>query len=250
MDGASFYDDNEVFNTYQRSRQRAETPNDTIEKPVMMELIGAVHGTRILDLGCGDAAFGREALANGCASYVGLEGSQNMVAAARQTLAGTKGAVIHNILENWDYPTAAFDLVISRLVLHYIENIDTLFANIHRSLVDKGQFVFSAEHPVITSSDKGWQSGTQRQDWVVDNYFDTGERITTWMGGTVRKYHRTLEDYFRSAQLAGFTIEQLREGHPKREHFLTGETYQRRKRIPLFLMMSLRKAKIASVSTI
>ena len=241
MDGASFYDDQDVFNTYMRGRQRAETPNDTIEKPVMMELIGPVQDKRILDLGCGDAAFGREALINGCESYVGIEGSQNMVAVAQQNLAGTKGEVILNTLESWDYPTAAFDLVISRLVLHYIDNIDTLFASIHRALVNKGQFIFSAEHPVITSTDKGWKAGTQRQDWVVDNYFDTGERITTWMGGTVRKYHRTIEDYFRAAQQSGFTIEHLREGHPQREHFLTDETYQRRKRIPLFLIMSLRK---------
>jgi hypothetical protein len=63
------------------------------------------------------------------------------------------------------------------------------------------------------------------------------------MGGNVRKYHRTLEDYFRSVQNAGFNFEQLREGHPQRENFFTSETYLRRKRIPLFLMMSLRKTK-------
>jgi SAM-dependent methyltransferase len=241
MDGASFYDDNDVFNTYMRSRQRPETPNDTLEKPVMMELIGAVQDKRILDLGCGDAAFGREMLTHDCQSYLGIEGSQNMVAVAQQTLAGTKGEVVLNTLENWHYPTAAFDLVISRLVLHYIDDLDTLYANIYRALRDNGQFVFSAEHPVITSSDKGWSSGMPRQDWVVDNYFDTGERITTWMGGSVRKYHRTLEQYFATAQQAGFTIEFLREGHPQREHFATDETFQRRKRIPLFLIMSLRK---------
>lgn len=241
MDGASFYDDNDVFNIYMSRRQRAENPNDTIEKPIMMELIGSVQNKRIVDLGCGDASFGREAFLNGCASYTGVEGSQNMVDIARRNLENTNGQIIHSTLENWDYPTAEFDLVVSRLVLHYIEDLAALFANIHRALVDSGQFIFSAEHPVITSSDKGWQTGTQRQDWVVDNYFDTGERITNWMGGTVRKYHRTLEHYFTIAQQAGFTIEHLREGHPQREHFLTDETYQRRKRIPLFLIMSLRK---------
>lgn len=240
MDGASFYDDNDVFNTYMDRRQRPENPNDTIEKPVIMELIGSVQGKRILDLGCGDGALGRDSHINGCVSYLGIEGSQNMVAVAKETLAGTNGEAIHSSLENWDYPTAAFDLVVSRLVLHYIDNLDALFANIHRALVDNGQFVFSAEHPLITSTDKGWQGGP-RQDWVIDNYFDTGERVTNWMGGNVRKYHRTLEDYFRIIQSAGFTVERLREGQPQRENFLTGETYQRRKRIPLFLILSLRK---------
>lgn len=149
MDGASFYDDNNVFNTYMDRRQRPENPNDTIEKPVVMELIGSLQGKRILDLGCGDAAFGRESLTNGCATYLGIEGSQNMIAVAKETLAGTNGEVIHSTLEDWDYPTAAFDLVVSRLVLHYIDNLDALFANIHWALVDNGQFVFSAEHPLI-----------------------------------------------------------------------------------------------------
>lgn len=241
MDGASFYDDKHVFETYMQRRQRAESPNDTLEKPVMMGWIGDVRGKRILDLGCGDAAFGQEVLANGCQRYVGVEGSQNMVVAARQTLAGTSGEVIHSTLETWDYPTAAFDLVVSRLVLHYVDNIYILFTSINQTLVNGGQFAFSVEHPVITSSDKGWQQGTTRQDWVVDNYFEMGERVTEWMGGTVRKYHRTVEAYFGAALQAGFMVQDLREGQPQREHFLTDENYQRRQRIPLFLMMSLRK---------
>lgn len=241
MDGSSFYDDNDVFSTYMQRRQQAESPNDTLEKPVMIGWVGDIRGKRILDLGCGDAAFGQEALAKGCQQYVGVEGSQNMVAAARQTLTGTAGEVIHSTLEAWDYTTAAFDLVVSRLVLHYIDNVQAVFANVHKSLVDGGQFFFSVEHPVITSSDKGWQQGTPRQDWVVDHYFQMGERVTTWMGGTVRKYHRTVEAYFSAAQQAGFTVQDLREGHPQRENFLTDENYQRRQRIPLFLMMALRK---------
>ena len=47
MDGASFYDDNDIFNYYMHSRQRAETPNDTIEKTVMLELIRAMQGKHI-----------------------------------------------------------------------------------------------------------------------------------------------------------------------------------------------------------
>ncbi|MCA0453809.1 MAG: hypothetical protein LCI00_07535 [Chloroflexi bacterium] len=47
MDGSSFYDDNEIFNTYMQRRQRAESPNDTLEKPVMMAWVGDVRGKRI-----------------------------------------------------------------------------------------------------------------------------------------------------------------------------------------------------------
>jgi len=102
--------------------------------------------------------------------------------------------------------------------------------------------VFSVEHPVITSCDRGWAAGTLRQDWVVDDYFVTGARENAWMGGTVRKYHRTVEDYFRALQHAGFTVEQLRDSRPQRAQFADQQVYERRMRIPLFLFLSGRKA--------
>ena len=69
-EGARFYDDPQVFETYQRHRQRPENPNDTLEKPIIVELLGNVRGANILDLGCGDAAVGAELLTNGAASYL------------------------------------------------------------------------------------------------------------------------------------------------------------------------------------
>jgi hypothetical protein len=61
------------------------------------------------------------------------------------------------------------------------------------------------------------------------------------MGGTVRIYHRTVEDYFRLLQDAGFAVEQLRESRPRREQFADVQTYERRLRIPLFLFLVGRK---------
>lgn len=241
-EGPDFYDDESVYKTYLARRQRYNNPNDTLEKPVVLELLGDLTEKRILDLGCGDAMFGREALARGCQSYLGVDGSSNMVESARTVLDGTKGEIVQAALENWDYPAAAFDLVISRLVLHYIRDVDSVFRQIYKALVMSGLFVLSIEHPVITSSDRGWQGEGPRQDWIVDNYFDTGQRITSWMGGKVIKYHRTVENYFTSLQRSGFMVENLREAEPKPERFEGDEeTYQRRRRIPLFLIMAGRK---------
>ena len=237
-EGSAFYDDDAIFETYMARRQRADNPNDTMEKPVILELIGEFTNQRILDLGCGDATFGQEALAKGCQTYLGIEGSINMVNLAQQVLAGTNGKVVQAAIENWDYPTQAFDLVVSRLVLHYIKDIDAIFSQVYRTLTDGGRFVFSIEHPVITSCDRIWQGSGKRQEWLVDDYFETGQRITPWMGGEVIKYHRTVENYFVSLQRAGFVVENLREAEPQHAQFENDdETYQRRKRIPLFLIM-------------
>ena len=117
-EGPAFYDDDAIFKTYMARRQRADNPNDSLEKPVLLELAGELINQTILDLGCSDASFGREALTKGCQAYFGIEGSYNMVTSAQHVLAGTTGKVVQATVENWDYPAEAFTLVVSRLVLH------------------------------------------------------------------------------------------------------------------------------------
>lgn len=237
-DGPDFYDDDAVFARYTSMRERRDSPNDTMEAPVVEELLGDVRGRRILDLGCGAASLGRALLDRGAASYVGVEGSRNMAAAARATLDGTCGVVVESRLEAWSHPAGAFDLALSRLALHYVADVRPLFARVAGALADGGRFVFSVEHPVITSCSRGWQEGTTRRDWLVDDYFVTGARVTRWLGGEVRKYHRTVEDYFAAMRRAGFAVEHLAEACPRPEHFSDAETFERRKRIPLFLIVA------------
>ena len=239
LNGPEFYDDEVVFDTYKSRREkRVDSPNETLEKPVFDELVGNLTDLRILDLGCGNAAFGLEALLQGCQSYLGIDGSHKMVAAAKENLSGTRGNVVQATIETWDYSFEQFDRVTSRLALHYVQEIEPVFARVYQALVDGGRFIFSIEHPVITSCDRAWQTVELRQDWIVDDYFETGPRLTRWMGGEVIKFHRTIEDYFTALRLAGFVVAALRESRPQREHFRDPATYERRKRIPLMLFFS------------
>lgn len=237
LHGPAFYDDDEVFHTCWATRTRPDNPNDTLEQPVLRELAGDLRGLRILDLGCGAATFGLHALAMGAASYLGVDASQRMVAAAREALAGTPGQVTQASFETWAYPAAAFDLVVSSLALHYVDDLGAVMAGISRALVPGGRVVFSVEHPIITSCARGWTQ-PQRQDWLVDDYFVTGPRETSWLGGEVVRYHRTVEDYVTALQGAGVALDSLRESRPDPARFTDETEYLRRLRIPLFLFLA------------
>ena len=102
--GPDFYDDEDVFSTYMAHHDRSDSPNDILEKPVLMELLGDLSGKRILDLGCGDAAFASEAFRMGCVSYLGIEGSRNMLALATQNLSGSRGESSKLILRPGNLP--------------------------------------------------------------------------------------------------------------------------------------------------
>ena len=63
QNGPEFYDNDVVFVTYMARREkRDDSPNDVLEKPILDDLIGDLTDLRILDLGCGNAQFGSEAL--------------------------------------------------------------------------------------------------------------------------------------------------------------------------------------------
>ena len=231
--GGAFYDQAAVFETYMAHRARPESPNEAIEGPALLDVLGEVRGLRVLDLGCGDGRFGRLLLDRGAAGYVGIDGSRLMVERAAPGL-----NVRHARIEEFAAPAASFDVVVSRLALHYVENLAPVFDKVRAALTPVGRFVFSVEHPVITSSDRAWGGRGQRQEWVVDEYFVTGRRETDWLGARVVKFHRTVEDYVRLVQSSGFSLETLREPGPTRAAIASEDEFRRRQRIPLFLLIA------------
>ncbi|WNF24692.1 methyltransferase domain-containing protein [Mesobacillus jeotgali] len=239
--GASVYDEGDFYENFTKRRNRPESPNNIIEKPILLELLGNVAGQRILDLGCGDAEIGVELLQRGGASYLGVEGSRKMVEAAAGNLEGTTGQILHSSIEEWQPVPGQYDFVISRFVLHYLADLSSVFTKVHDSLVPGGKLIFSVQHPVLTSSTKSAEGSGKRTDWVVDDYFNQGERVEPWIGKKVIKYHRTVEEYFKLLLAAGFMVEDLSEGTPSVHNFSSREEYERRMRIPLVLMMSCRK---------
>ncbi|OPA73758.1 SAM-dependent methyltransferase [Paenibacillus selenitireducens] len=235
-DGSSVYDNAEFLQQYLLRRNRQDSPNNIIEKPVLLELMGDFTGKTVLDLGCWDGRFGYELLQQGCKYYEGVEGSSNMVHEARTRLDTTNSQIHHATIEGWNYPQHTYDIAISRLALHYVQDIQPTFGHIHHALVPGGEFIFSVQHPVLTSSMASAEISGKRSNWIVDEYFELGKRTEPWIGESVVKYHRTFEAYFQALKQAGFTIEDVRECSPRPELFEHQDEFKRRMRIPLFLM--------------
>lgn len=236
--GGTFYDDPECFDRYQQHRAWLLSPNAMMEGPALFEELGPVAGLRVLDLGCGDAQVGRELLHAGASLYLGIDGSQRMVGAARRVLEGTGGEVLHCDIEDLAEPEGTFDLVISRMALHYVADLGAVLRGCYRCLVPGGRLLTTVVHPVITSHDARGSSTEPRQNWVVDDYFLTGPRDQQWLGARTVWHHRTVEDYVSALFGAGFTLTGLHECAPRRELFDGDAEYQRRLRIPLVLLLA------------
>jgi SAM-dependent methyltransferase len=236
--GGASYDDPELFERYEQHRAWSLNPNTVMEGAALSDELGPVSGLRVLDLGCGDAEIGRELLNAGAARYRGIDGSTRMVEAARRMLKDTTGEAVLCDIEDLAEPPESFDLVLSRMALHYVADLGRVLRACRVCLAPGGRLVVTVVHPVITSHDARESSTEPRQNWVVDDYFVTGPRDQQWLGTRTVWHHRTVEDYVTELRNAGFALINLRECAPRRERFDDDAEFERRRRIPLVLLLA------------
>ena len=241
--GYKVYNDEEFLKKYLEKRDKGNSPNELIEKPIIEELLGELFGKQLLDLGCGDGRYGKELLIKGVAKYIGVEGSKRMSDLAKKNLEGFDYEILNKDLIEIELTKEAYDIVLSRLVFHYIEDLDKIFRKIHKSIKRDGVFVFSVEHPIITSNYESYHKEVKRGNWIVDNYFSMGERVNKWIDKEVIKYHKTIEEYWSLIKKSGFEILEIKESKPRKSNFEDESEYDRRKRIPLFMIFKLKKIK-------
>jgi len=104
----------------------------------VLALLDAKPGERVLDLGCGTAQLTRK-LADAGISVVGLDASQEMIDQARRLHPGLR-------FELADGQTFAlgetFDAVFSNAALHWMPDLERVFARVFAHLRPGGRFVF------------------------------------------------------------------------------------------------------------
>ena len=239
--GQDFYDQAEVFAHYTQHRLRPNNPNELIEKPIIRQLADGIKGD-LLDLGCGYGDLAEELLGLGANTYTGIDSSAKMIEMGQSLLNDPRIHLARSSLQAWDYGKAQYDWAIARLVFHYIEDLASVLNRLSVGLRPNAQLLFSVEHPVLTSSMHLPRPKGKKQDWTVDQYFEEGPRHQAWMESKVIKYHRTLETYCRLLKDAGFRLAEIREGRPETIHFTDQSEFERRNRIPIFLIIKAEKA--------
>jgi len=142
------------------------------------------------------------------------------------------------------FAPARFDLVVSVLALHYVDDYRRLVARIAEWLIPGGVVVYSTEHPIFTARlpDDGWVRGEAgRRRWALNDYTHEGARDETWFVSGVRKVHRTLATLMNGLADAGLTIERVVEPIPSEEWLARHPSMRDESRRPMFLLVRARK---------
>ena len=175
-------------------------------------LFPELKGKTVLDLGCGYGWHCKYAAEHGAASVLGIDQSMRMIEEAkrRNAAAGVEYRICD--LLDFSYPEESYDLVVSNLVLHYLQDLYDIYRRVHRTLKPGGVFLFNIEHPTFTAGVH--QQFAPDGTWPVTDYYYPGQRITDFLGCEVKKYHHTLTQILNGLLRAGFRLEAVEEAMP------------------------------------
>lgn len=189
----------------------AENENSLVnayyERPAMLALAGDVTGCRVLDAGCGSGPL-YAALRDRGAVVTGIDASAGMLALARRRFGGDADLHQVDLRDPLPFDDGAFDVVVSSLVLHYLEDWNPTLAELRRVIRPGGRLIASVDHPFVA-----YTIHEPRPD-----YFATTSYTFDWTfgGQTVpmkfwRKPLHAMTDAFTAA---GFRISTISEPRP------------------------------------
>ena len=241
----NIYDNEIFFAGYKKIRENQVNANNLFEIPALFSMMPNLKDKTILDLGCGFGEHCKGFVESGAKKVIGIDISEKMLEIAKQENTDSKITYINMPMENIFELTEKFDIVISSLAFHYVEDFAGVVKNVYNLLNENGTFIFSQENPLCTC-----HSGGQR--WTKDengnklylnlsNYGIEGERESPWFVDDVKKYHRTFSSIINTLIETGFKIEKLIEPLPTEDLLKKYPDYKDLFHKPDFLLVKCTK---------
>lgn len=237
------YDHKLFFNEYAKMARSQKGLASAGEWPQLQPLFPDLTNKKVLDLGCGYGWHCKYAIEQCASDVLGIDASNKMIATARERNSHERITYQVCDLESYTYPPLTYDLVISNLVLHYIEDLEFIYKKVHQTLKKDGVFLFNIEHPVFTSGvNQDWiyDKDGKPMYWAMDHYFYPGERETSFLGQNVIKQHHTLTQILNELLKAGFKIDTIEEAMPPK-HMMDITGMEDELRRPMMLLVRASK---------
>lgn len=217
----NIYDNETFYEGYKKIRENENNANNLFEIPALLSLLPELKGKRILDLGCGFGEHCKMFVNEGAASVVGIDISEKMLEVAKKENSDDRITYINMAMEDLGRLNMEFDLVVSSLAFHYVDDFAGVVNQIYRLLSAHGYFIFSQENPLCTCHSGGnrWTKDEKGNKLYLNlaHYGVEGERESVWFVDNVKKYHRTFSTIVNTLTGAGFAIEKMIEPLPTEE---------------------------------
>ena len=188
---------------------------DRVDDPAtatLLELLGDVRGTRLLDAPCGEGRVARELVRRG-AQVTGVDLSPVLLDRARAREAGAPLDIEYVLADVSSASALAgmrVDAVVCNFGLSDIDDLDGALKTFRQVLQADGTFVFSILHPCFPGL-----GDVASSSWPPGGYFQEGwwraDAVESDLRRAVGSNHRTLSTYINGLRRHGLTLEVLAE---------------------------------------
>ncbi|WP_435921516.1 class I SAM-dependent methyltransferase [Paenibacillus sp. DYY-L-2] len=243
----NLYDNPQFFEMYKSLRESKITYNDFIEQPAIKKMLPDLKGLKVLDLGCGFGELAIDLIRRGAAQVTGVDISERMLSIAKKH---PQIDYFQSSMEDIEFQRHEFDLIVSSLAFHYIEDYGSLIGRVATWLKPNGFLIFSTEHPMVLAhkSQEGWitDSNGNRLHWPIDNYNEEGPRSQFWGIDGVIKYHRKISTLINGLIHSGLMIQEIDEPESTVEGLEKMPKLMSERRRPSFIIIKAQKHGIDS----
>ncbi len=210
--------------------------NAYLERPSLQAMLGDVNGCDVIDLGCGSGVYADYFIHRGVAKLTCIDYSPNMIEIVKRKFgdrvtAYAQDASIGLIKE----ASESADLIISPLMIHYLEDLSVLFNDVARVLKNGGSFAFSTHHP-FADFECTLSGNYFEREFITEMWNTVGEPVE------VTFYRRSLTEIMNAITDSGLVVTQLSEGKVAEEvKQISLEKYEYLSKNPNFIFIKCQK---------
>ena len=246
----NIFDNETFFSEYQKLREREVNANNLFEIPTLFSLLPDLEGKRDLDFGCGSGERCMDYVKRGASKVTGIDISEKMLAVAKSENSDEKITYLNMPMEDLGSLEGEYDVVISSLALHYVEDYPGVVKNVYRLLCEGGIFLFSQEHPLSTCYSGNGDRWTRDENGMkihanIADYCVERRNDSTWFVEGIQRYHRMFKTVINTLADNGFRIVKIDEPYPTEELVKKYPEYYDLYHKPDFLFVKAAKNTVA-----
>lgn len=193
--------------------------NREIIRPTLLEMLGKLKGKSLLDVGCGSGYLAFE-LSQIAKKVIGVDFSADFIDLCQKKYSNQRNLSfkVHDATSKIEFDDRSFDIIVSKMVLQYIEDISIFAQESARVVKNSGKIMVVVDHPFhrqfyfaqslagkTGSSFDGLKNYFSRESQTKTKIMTDGKKIPlTW-------YPKTIADYIQPFIKAKLKLSDIRE---------------------------------------